>query len=43
MQGSNTTTDKSAFKILQFLVVTYDIRFLRCTIDVVKTVVVYFL
>ena len=31
------------FKILHMLVVTYDMGFLRCAIDVVQTVVVYFL
>ena len=30
-------------KILQLLVVTYDMGFLRCAIDVVQTVVFYFL
>ena len=30
-------------KILEFLVVTYDMGFLRCAIDVVQTVVLYFL
>ena len=31
------------FKKLQFLVVTYDMGFLRCAIGVVKTIMVYFL
>ena len=34
---------KVHFKILPFLVVTYDMGFLRCAIDVVQTKVVYFL
>ena len=34
---------KVHFKILQFLVVTYDMGFSRCGMDVVQTVVVYFL
>ena len=34
---------KVHFKILQFLVLTYDMGFLRCVIDIVQMVVVYFL
>ena len=40
---ANTSTGKMHFKMLQFLVVMYDMGFLRCAIDVVQTVVVYFL
>ena len=31
---ANTSTNKSAFKHLQFLAVTYDIGFLSCAFDV---------
>ena len=39
---ANTNTDKSAFKKMQFLAVTYDMGFLSCAFDVVKTVVCFF-
>ena len=38
-----TSTDKSAFLILHFLVVTYEMAVLRYAIDVFETVVVCFL